>query len=499
MSELRRGPLALLPLLLWKTPPGLELILGQEGIPFQVIHEPHPLAFRGGRFVLYDSRTTPLAALGPLTTPQHVVIDVDRCRGTEPVDPFDALVDSSAAKMVWSYRGWQLGERVARYPKAWIRRRLIAEIRRDVEAGGGIWMRLAPFPHPYRAAFSFRADLDESAPDDYWRFAMARTLLSDCCTHFVSTQAYQDHPEILADLSRYDTQSHGHYHFVYRDPESNLRNLERADSILRNHGVEVVGFAAPHGRWNRGLDEALETLGYEYSSDFQLGYDDLPFFPWKGDRFSRLLQVPIHPVCEGLFLDAGARDGHLVGDYLARVVREKIDREELAIVYGHPERRLGRMPEVLVGIHRVVADHPLVWRTTLTQLARWWLWRATRRFLVVARSDRRVEVQFDEWDQAYEVALEIQRGRFACRLPVRKPCMELSLDDLVFERRDPPEHCYVSPPLPDRQPPGIREVFRRAVDWETVTPIEELESATLAGRVKKGLRWWKGQRTGTGP
>ena len=40
----------------------------------------------------------------------------------------------------------------------------------------------------------------------------------------------------------------------------------------------------------------------------RLNYDDLPFFPWRGDRFSAVLQVPIHPICEGLFFDAGARD-----------------------------------------------------------------------------------------------------------------------------------------------------------------------------------------------
>ncbi len=47
-----------LPLLLWKTPPGLELILAQEGVPFEVVRDPHPLVFRGGRFVLFDGRTT---------------------------------------------------------------------------------------------------------------------------------------------------------------------------------------------------------------------------------------------------------------------------------------------------------------------------------------------------------------------------------------------------------------------------------------------------------
>ena len=45
-----------LPLLLWETPPGLEMILGQEGVAFTKVGDPHPLAFRGGRFVVYAAR-----------------------------------------------------------------------------------------------------------------------------------------------------------------------------------------------------------------------------------------------------------------------------------------------------------------------------------------------------------------------------------------------------------------------------------------------------------
>ena len=75
---------ASLPLLLWKTPPGLELILAQEGVPFEVVREPHPLVFRGGRFVLFDGRTTPRAALSAMLSPEHVAIDVDTCAGRSP-------------------------------------------------------------------------------------------------------------------------------------------------------------------------------------------------------------------------------------------------------------------------------------------------------------------------------------------------------------------------------------------------------------------------------
>ena len=49
-----------------------------------------------------------------------------------------------------------------------------------------------------------------------------------------------------------------------------------------------------------GLKAALEKLQVGHSSEFGLAYDDLPFWP----RQSSVLQVPVHPVSLGIFLNA---------------------------------------------------------------------------------------------------------------------------------------------------------------------------------------------------
>jgi peptidoglycan/xylan/chitin deacetylase (PgdA/CDA1 family) len=495
MTELYSPTLASLPLLLWKTPPGLELVLGQEGVPFETVKDPHPLSFRTGRFVLFDSRSGSASSLRGLLTPDHVAIDIDDLRNDEPVDPFVALVDHHSARGSWAIGPWTLSERVARYPKAWIRRRLIGRLREAVTAAGGIWIRMAPFPYPYRSAFSFRADLDESVPEDYHRFAAARAPLASCSTHFLSTHAYAHHPDVLSDLRDHDTQSHGHFHHVYREPEANRLNLERAHRILRSTGFDPVGFAGPHGRWRSSLDDQLEDFGYQYSSDFQIGYDDLPFYPWKKNRFSRVLQIPVHPVCEGLFLEAGIDDPDVIGEYFRRIVAARLAAGELAVVYGHPERRLGRMPEVLTQIAREIDDQPLVWRTTFTELSRWWRWRSERRWMVMPRDSGRLEIQFDEWDTEYEFALEIQRGRFQCSLPVTSPRMSLGLAGLVYERRGPLEAGF-DPPENEPGAVSLKRAVQMALDWETVTPLDEIPRSSISNRVKRGLRWWQHKRAG---
>ncbi len=479
-----------LPLLLWATPPGLELALAQEGVPFLRVEDPHPLAFRAGRFVLFDGRAVAAARVRATLGPAHSTLDVDAFRRGEPVDPFRALVDTRGARASWRVGGLDVSERVARHDKAAIRHRLIERIRRAIVAGGGIWARLALYPFPYRSAFNLRIDLDEAAPEDYARFVEARRPLDDCSTHFVSTAAYADQPGAVADLRGVDAQSHGHHHFVYRDEAANRANLGRAHALLRELGFEPEGFAAPHGRWNEGLDRAIEHLGYHYSSDFQLGYDDRPSYPWRGDRFSKVLQVPVHPLCEGAFFEAGGTP-RAVLDHLSRVVRARIEAGEPAFVYGHPEGRLGRYPEIVRGLAEAVEGEALLWRTTLTGFARWWRWRGERRWSLVPRGQGRYEVQCEDWDARYPLALEVARDRHVATIPLRGPRTPFAPAALAFERREPRPD--LPTPAPSRGPRGLKALVRDALDWETVTPVAEISTATLAGRVKRDLRRWQGR------
>ena len=322
---------------------------------------------------------------------------------------------------------------------------------------------------------------------------------TDCCTHFVSTHAYTHHASVLERPA-------AARHAVARAFPSRLPRARgqsgqpgtRPPDPLRARDSSRWASPAPHGRWRPSLDDQLEDLGYLYSSDFQIGYDDFPFYPWKGDRFSRILQIPVHPVCEGLFLEAGVDDPAVIGDYFrAGRRRRKLDAGELAVVYGHPERRLGRMPEVLTALARAIDSQPLVWRATFSELARWWRWRAERRWLVIPREDHRLEIQFDEWDTEYDFALEIHRGRFHCSLPVTGPRMSLGLAGLAYERRDESPTGAWIPRSIDRGTLSLKQAVRTALDWETVTPLDEIPRSSISNRVKRGLRWWKHKRAGT--
>jgi hypothetical protein len=487
MSVDRAPPL--LPLVLWRTSPALAEALTQEGVPHvELEHGPAALT-RAGRFVLYDSRRESRSRLSEILASDQDALDVDALRRAAPIDPFAALLDTRSLRMHWEVGGYRLTERVNRHDRTSIRRRMVASIRDWVIARGGVWASLAPYPHPYRSAFNFRVDLDEPCEADYWRFATARRPIDHCTTHFVSTAAYGGLPRVLADLRGLDVQSHGHFHVVYRDPASNRRNLERADAVLRSAGFAPHGFAAPEGRWNTGLDDAIESLGYRYSSEFQVGYDDLPFNAWRGDRPSRVLQIPVHPICEGLFLDAGATDGRAAAEHLAATIRARIAAGRPAFVYGHPEKRLGRFPEVLETIARTALESSGVWRVTLGEFAQWWRWRGARRWSLAREGDA-LRLTFDDPGDEYTAAIRVDRGGPTAWIPVRGAVTRFRLVDLAYEPVPPrldPAHPMPAP-ISVRPRWLLRDCLGRLIDWETVTPLEELPSSTPAQRWKKRLR-----------
>jgi hypothetical protein len=462
------------------------MILAQEGIAFEHVREDRRLDFERGRFVLYDSKRCPARRISPLLGPHHGAIDVNTLRPHEGRDPFRELLDTRAMRATWELAGVRLEERISVVDRARLRAMLLDRLRAAVQRAGGVWARLSAYPHPYRSAFNFRVDLDEPYPDDYAAFARARGPLEDCTTHFLSTHAYGECRPVIADLQGRDVQSHGHFHVVYRSARANLANLRRADAILRARGFEPTGFAAPEGRWNRGLDAAVAALGYAYSSDFQLGHDDVPFFPWVGDGFSPVLQVPIHPVCEGLFFEAGVTDARTIAECYARSVAAKLAAGEPAFVYGHPERRLARVPEVITRIAGAIRGADLLWRVTLTEFARWWRWRAERRWSLLERGPGRYEVHLEDGDATYTPALEILRSRFVATVPLRASRVPLELNELAYERRvvlaDRPPHRLHPRPF------SFRGALRRALDWETVTPLTELPVDSPRAALKKVLR-----------
>ena len=118
--------------------------------------------------------------------------------------------------------------------------------------------------------------------------------------------------------------------------------------------------------------------------------------------------------------------------------------------------------------------------------SRWRVWRGDRRWSIVAKENDRLEAQFDVWDATYPMSLEILRGRHGASLSVNGPRMSFKLNGLAYVLRPGPAD--LPAPKTIRRRRGFRAAVRAAIDWETVTPIEELPADSLTARIKRRLR-----------
>lgn len=475
--------LPLLPLLLDQVPPGLEQVLGQEGVPTC----PRLAGTSAGRFVLFDSRRT---ACPPLR-PGQQAIDVDRLRHGFKEDPLWALEDERSQRHQWRIAGRTISEEIARVDRRALRQQIVERLRVEVERAGGIWLRVAAFPFPCRSALNFRIDHDRFDPKDFDAALEATEGNEHAVSHFVSGAVCRAQPGALARLAGLDVGSHGYRHHVYLSEEENLTNVRRGIEALQGLGIEPSGFVAPHGRFNRGLLAAIERLRIGHSSEFGLAYDDLPFFPGRGN----VLQIPGHPVCLGLFLEsAGAASGaardaetqaaQAAVEYFRDALRSRYRAGEPAFFYGHPTGRLGRYPELLRTVFQEADTFSSLWKTTLSGFAAWWRVRAELRLSVVRGGDEFV-VTAGRRPAGYPFAVEYCRRRHVARMPLSGRVLRFSPGALAYENRTP--EAGVRPVRIDR-PEGLRSRIGRWIDWERETPIEEIDGGTWRNWSKRTLR-----------
>jgi len=474
--------LPLLPLILDDVPPGLVRALAQEGVPFCK----RAAAGSAGRFVLFDSRKGPC---GPLRRGQ-VAIDVDALRDGSRPDAMEALMDERSARHRWQIAGLTVSEEIAAVDRRALRRQVLARLRERIEEAGGIWLCVGAFPFPYRSAVNFRIDYDQYDAADFDATLDAIAGEEAATSHFVNAAAYLGHDAALDRLRGLDVGSHGFRHHTYKTESENLNNVRRGIKTLEALGFEPSGFAAPGGRFNRSLLAALETLGVGHSSEFCLAYDDLPFFP----HGSNVLQVPVHPVSLGIFLEALPAEGsqHRVIqqavraaiDYFRQTARSKYRAGEPVFFYGHPTGRLGRYPQVLRAFFDTANEFGAAWKTTLSEFTRWWRARASVRLKVVRQGEQFV-VTADEKPGEYRVAIEYWHGRHVARMPLVGSVVEFKPSALAYENRGVrPE---VRPVRVD-PPEGLRGRIRRWIDWERETPIEEIGRGSWRNWAKRALR-----------
>jgi hypothetical protein len=480
--------LPLLPLVLDDVPFELRELLVQEGVPFDD-RSRHPLA---GRFVLFDSRRGQPESVDSA----QAWIDVDDLRDGSDRRLLDLLADRRSKRHEWRIDGITLCEEIAGTDRRAVRRQIVAGLRARLEPAGGIWLGLSPYPFPCRSVFNLRIDYDLYDAGDFDSLMEAIAGHEGATSHFVNGATYESVDRAWPRLRELDVGSHGYRHHTYRTVEENLRNIGRGIEVIRARGIEPRGFAAPHGRFCAELDQAMSELSISHSGEFALACDEQPFCATSRSP----LQIPVHPVCLGLFLDAAdaemgpasAREARrraavsAATDYYLEWIAGRHRSAEPMVLYGHPTGRLGRYPALLRAVLAKVEPMGSVWKTTQTEWAAWWNARRRFRFKVTEEQGQYLVTVLKRPSRA-RFGLEFWREDHVALMALDKPTVRFSPEGLAYESRRSQRN--VRPVRIDR-PEGLKAHLRRAIDWERVTPLEEIGTVGWRNRVKRTLRRW---------
>lgn len=285
-----------------------------------------------------------------------------------PFDVNELVLDKRSMRKNFYFGRQRLASEVTATVSKGPFRRFITEILEHLH-----FHRAIPFVHKWYfpdgrdLLFTFRVDSDQGTPNEI------NGLYDVCRNHSIKTMWFIDtksHEQWLSRFRNFEEQEigiHCYEHLSYSTDESNFQNFRRAQLLLNENGLYPKGAAAPYGTWNASVAMVFEQLGIEFSSEFGLDYDNLPFFPFLEDRFSRVLQMPIHPICVGSMLRAGY-DSPDMREYFRQLVDTKLLLREPLCLYHHPTHR---HLEILEDIFQYVRSKKID-NFSYTEYAEWW-------------------------------------------------------------------------------------------------------------------------------
>jgi hypothetical protein len=246
-------------------------------------------------------------------------------------------------------------------------------------------------PRAARAHAAARVDADWFDAAQWDATIKALEPFGAACSWFLTTRGLGDDARRRIDILRdrgCEIGSHGYVHHTFRDEANNLAAMRLADDDLRRLDVEPASFVSPSAKWSPGLQRAVKTLEYAYSSEFGFAHDALPLRPLL-PGYRSALQVPVHPVSPANFLKHGVDSPAIIGAYVRAVGSTLRDACLPVHLYGHPSD----IPAVPADAWREVAGWEGLHLSSLFDYARWWIRREHAFFQVLIDDDGRLRLE----------------------------------------------------------------------------------------------------------
>ncbi len=285
-----------------------------------------------------------------------------------PFDPGRVMVDErSRRKNFYAPRRRLPSEKVSTVSRGPLRRWIAAILEHLYHRRNIPFVHAWYYPHGAATVFTFRIDSDAGTREDVEDLYRLCDSFSIPATWFLDTRSHERWLDRFAGFRNQECGVHCYTHLTFTTLGENLDNFSRAFSLMQRSGLKPCGGAAPFGTWNRSVSEAFEQLGLPFSSEFSLDYDDLPFTPWLGNRFSPVLQLPVHPVCIGSMMRSRFTAEEMQR-YFVSIAERKLQQREPIAFYHHPTHR---QPGVCESIFEWVLSRGIP-RLSYSAYAAWW-------------------------------------------------------------------------------------------------------------------------------
>ncbi len=223
------------------------------------------------------------------------------------------------------------------------------------------------YPGSEPTIFTMRIDSDKGSQEQVEEIYALSEANAVPTTWFLDVKSHESWLSYFQKFAHQEIGLHCYEHLLHRSALLNKDNFGKALSLLRIHSLEPKGITAPTGEWNNEYADAIESLGFQYSSEFSFDYENLPSYPFTNGRFFPILQIPIHPVCIGTMLRARMNDEEMISYYRSIVDTNYLLNEPICL-YHHPTHGHNNVFEE---VFRYINERKIL-KLTYTQYSEWW-------------------------------------------------------------------------------------------------------------------------------
>jgi hypothetical protein len=296
--------------------------------------------------------------------------------GNVVVLPFDIgslIVDERSREKSFYSKSKRLPyEEVSLVSKGSIRRIVTRALENLFHSAQLPFVHLWFYPKDVSNVFIFRADTDYGTIHQIDQLYHLSQKYNIPTTWFVDTKSQQSWINYFSEMQNQEIGVHCYEHRNYNSYAENYSNIKKAYDLLKDAGIGPRGFAAPFGKWNPTLAQAVRDIGFSYSSEFSYDYDNLPSRSIIYSGLTGTLQIPVHPICIGSLRRQGFTRIEMT-EYFINEIEKKLKMREPIVLYHHPTHE---NLDVVENVFRKIKDLNVP-TMKMYEYADWWKKRAT--------------------------------------------------------------------------------------------------------------------------